>query len=196
MTFEPHPSGPLNSLRQLLKSRRPTTIGAKTSGLFEVHPVLSYTRTWVDADSRGSYASAMRAPTHSKPLEDLNQTPRSYLQTLGRSATAAHEGPLLKSALATDLRRHRSRQPYGRRSRIGRAGRRRSAGSEQPVRRFVASRRHPCLLLMFSALFHQSSHSGFGPIGFWTCFPSGAVHTHPEMVFVSTYFIYRRWLNG
>jgi DNA-binding XRE family transcriptional regulator len=57
------------------------------------------------------------------------------------------------------------------------------------VRRFVALRRNLRLPLMFSALFHQSSHSGFGPIEFWTCFRSGVVHVHPEMVFVSTYFI-------
>jgi hypothetical protein len=64
------------------------------------------------------------------------------------------------------------------------------------VRRFVALRWKLRIALMFAALFHQSSHSGFGPIEFWTCFRSGVVLMHPEMVFVSNYFIYRRFLNG
>jgi len=124
--------------------------------------VLNHTPDWVDAGSRDFYASAMRAPTHIKPLDDFNQTARSYL--IGRSGTAATEGPLLKSAPAADRHRHRSWR----------------------LRRS----------LMFSALFHPSSHSGFGPTEIWTCFRIGALHIHPEMVFVSTYSIYRRSLNG
>ena len=72
----------------------------------------------------------------------------------------------MKSAPAADLRRHRSRQPFGERSRTGWEGRCSSVASEQPVRRFVAMRRDLRIRLMFSALFHQSSHSGFGPIEF------------------------------
>jgi hypothetical protein len=136
----------------------------------------------------------MRAPNHIKPLDDLNQTARSHL--IGRSDTPANEKPILKSAPAADLRRHRSRQPFGQRSRTGWEGRCSSVASEQQVRRFFALRRNLRLPLIFSALFHQPSHSGFGPIEFWTCFRSDVVHMHPEMVFVSTYSIYRRFLNG
>jgi DNA-binding XRE family transcriptional regulator len=55
---------------------------------------------------------------------------------------------------------------------------------------------HLRLTLKFSALFDVSSHSGFGAIEFWACFQIDAPHMHPEMVFVSAYFIYRRSLNG
>jgi hypothetical protein len=158
--------------------------------------VLSHTLSWVDAGSRGFYASAMREPTHIVPLDDLNQTARSYLRTLGRSDTAATEGPLLKLAPAAALHRHRSRQPFWRRSRTGWEGRCRSVSTGQSARRFVALRRHLRLPLMFSALFHQSSHSGFGPIEFSSRFRIGAVRMHPEMVFAPTYSIYRPSLNG
>jgi hypothetical protein len=50
--------------------------------------------------------------------------------------------------------------------------------------------------LLFSALFHHSSHSGFGPPEICSCFRVGERQAHPEMVFVPTYFIYRRSLNG
>jgi len=50
--------------------------------------------------------------------------------------------------------------------------------------------------LMFSALLHHSSHSGFRARGIRSCFRVGEREAHPEMVFVSTYFIYRRSLNG
>jgi hypothetical protein len=49
---------------------------------------------------------------------------------------------------------------------------------------------------MFAALSDASSHSGFGRVGIWTCFRIVAVHHDPEMVFVPTYSIYRRLLNG
>jgi hypothetical protein len=50
--------------------------------------------------------------------------------------------------------------------------------------------------LVFSALFHHSSHSGLGPRGILSRFRVAAAQAHPEMVFASTYFIYRRSLNG
>jgi len=50
--------------------------------------------------------------------------------------------------------------------------------------------------LMFSALFHHSSQSGFGLREICSCFRVDHRQAHPEMVFVSTYFIYRRSLNG
>jgi len=50
--------------------------------------------------------------------------------------------------------------------------------------------------LGFSALFHQSSHFGFAPSSFEPVFALMLGHVHPEMVFVSTYSIYRRSLNG
>src|SRR5581483_134800 len=137
----------------------------------------------------------MRAPTHIQPLDDFNQTARSHPWTPGRSVTPATEAALLKSALAADLCRHRSRQCLERRV-TGWERHRSSLAREPAVRRFVGSRRHLRLALMFSALFHQSSHSGFRRVEFSAFFPIAAVHIHPEMVFASSYSIYRRSLNG
>ena len=71
-----------------------------------------------------------------------------------------------------------------------------SGASALSVRRSVALRWHLRLALMFSALFHQASHFGFGPVDFWTCFRVGVMYMNPEMVFVPTYFIYRPSMNG
>ena len=101
----------------------------------------------------------------------------------------------MKSAPAADLRRHRSRQSFGRRPRTGWEGR--CIDRERAVGATFSR-------IETAAAPSPDDFGTFPPvIPFWfrsyrilALFSIAAVHMHPEMVFVSTYSIYRPSLNG
>jgi hypothetical protein len=129
-----------------------------------------------------------------KPLCDLNQTARSHLRTLGRADAVGNEGSARKRALASGSVSPQIKADFWAAisHRLGgtlQLGRVRAAGA--------AFRRPEAASVPFPEVFGTFAPVipfWFRTIEFCTCFCSNVVHGHPEMVFLSTYFIYRRFL--